>query len=191
MNVFAIIALTVGMQSCEFFGFEYQTDYKNTYAPIQTELNMTAYQFIESRKSIDMALTFEAIEKAELKSLYETDSLTYFLVDDIQFAGILTSKKISSVAAAPKGELQTILKGYIIKGLFHSTKITTAPVQVTTENGVNVIQMRLFPRATSLQDLHQINAAYVPSSGAISYKTVLVSNLKPSNGIIHILGARF
>lgn len=178
------------MQSCELFGLEYQTDYNNTYTPIETELNMTAYQFIESRKGIDMAFTFEAIEKAELKSLYEKDSLTYFLVKDAVFASILAEKKISSIAAAQKVELQSILKGYIIKGMFLSSTMTSTPTQVLTENGVNEIVIRLLPSLKISQNQYQINVAYVPASGTILYKNVSTSNLKPKNGVIHILGEK-
>jgi len=188
-----IIALTFSMQSCEIFGLEYQTDFINTPAPAKTELGISAYKFIESRKNIDMALTFEAIEKAELKSLYETDSLTFFLINDVSFADLLASKKISSVAAATKGELQTLLKGYIVKGIYTSTKnLSTTPIVVMSENGVNKIQMRLEPKATSNQDLHKIQANYVPASGVVTkYNTVISSNIKPTNGIIHILYSKF
>jgi len=189
-NALVISVFSIILQSCDLMGLEFQTNYKHTPAPAITELNMTAYEFIKSRKDIDMALTFEAIEKAELRSLYETDSLTYFLIDDIQFSSLLTAKKVSSVAAVQKNELITILKGYVIKGLYVSSNMTTTPFQVTTENGVNVIQMRLFPRERSQQDLHQIQAGYIFSTG-VSYKIVFSSNLKPTNGVIHILGARF
>lgn len=189
-NTLIIIALTTVLQSCELMGLEFQVDYKHTPAPAITELKMTAFEFIKGRKEIDMALTFEAIEKADLKSFYETDSLTYFLIDDILFSGLLTAKKISSVAAAQKSELVSILKGYVIKGVYISSNMTTTPIQLTSENGVDVIQMRLFPRLTSNQDLHQINVGYVTSTGSVTYRNVVSSNLRPTNGVIHILGTR-
>lgn len=191
VNVLIVTALTLSMQSCEMFGLEFQTDYVNIPAPVKEELGITAYQFVESRKDIDMALTLEAINKAELQSLYETDSLTYFMINDVQFASWLTLKKYSSIATAPKSELQKMLKGYVVKGLYHSLTMSMTPIRVTTENGVDVIEMRRQPQLSSASNIYLVQAAYVPTSGTISYKSVNSSNLKPTNGIIHVLSNRF
>ncbi len=53
------------------------------------------------------------------------------------------------------------------------------------------MEIRLQTITTASQNQHNVQAVHVPVSGTIAYENVNTSNLKPTNGIIHILGARF
>ena len=94
--------------------------------------------------------------------------MTYFLLDDEEFASWLTTKKYASVASVPKSELQTMLKGYTLPGLYHSADLTTSPIDVLTCNGVLSIRLRLYPNPpTSSQDLNAMQAGYVNEDGKL------------------------
>ena len=184
--------MIAGLSSCSLFGLDYQFNYENEAAPVTTELNMTCYEFIRSRSNSDLVLMYEAINRAEMQEFYETDNLTYFLLDDEEFASWLTTKKYASVASVPKSELQTMLKGYTLPGLYHSADLTTSPIDVLTCNGVLSIRLRLYPNPpTSSQDLNAMQAGYVNEDGTVNYSKCHTTNLRPTNGIAHLLHTRF
>ena len=184
--------MLVGFSSCNLFGLDYQFDYENTSAPVTKELNMTCYEFIQSRSNLDLVLMYEAINRAELKEFYETDNQTFFLLDDTEFASWLTTKKYSSVNSVPQSVLQTLLKGYTLPGRYHSSDLTTTPIDILTCNGVLSIRLRLYPNPpTSSQDLNGMQAGYVNSDGTVNYSRCFTTNLKPTNGIAHLLQTRF
>ena len=158
--------MIAGLSSCSLFGLDYQFNYENEAAPVTTELNMTCYEFIRSRSNSDLVLMYEAINRAEMQEFYETDNLTYFLLDDEEFASWLTTKKYASVASVPKSELQTMLKGYTLPGLYHSADLTS-------------------------QDLNAMQAGYVNEDGTVNYSKCHTTNLRPTNGIAHLLHTRF
>ena len=186
------ISMIAGLSSCSLFGLDYQFNYENEAAPVTTELNMTCYEFIRSRSNADLVLMYEAINRAEMQEFYETDNLTYFLLDDEEFASWLTTKKYASVASVPKSELQTMLKGYTLPGLYHSADLTTSPIDVLTCNGVLSIRLRLYPNPpTSSQDLNAMQAGYVNEDGTVNYSKCHTTNLRPTNGIAHLLHTRF
>lgn len=178
--------------SCELVGLEYQYDYKNKPAPVKTETGMSCYEFIKQRSQLDFSLWYEAINRAEMKEFYETDSLTYFLLPDELFAGWLTANKYTMVGSVPKTILETFLKSYTVKGLFYTSKLSTTPIDIAALDGIRTIRMRLYPfSSTSSQNLHQLNAGFLASNGNVNYRTLLTSNLKMTNGVAHILSTRF
>ena len=123
-----VVWMVAGLSSCCLFGLDYQFDYENESSPVTKEMDMTCYEFVRSRSNLDMVLMYEAINRAEMQEFYETDNLTYFLLDDEEFASWLSTKKYASVASVPKSVLQTMLKGYTLPGLYHSADLTTTPI---------------------------------------------------------------
>lgn len=188
----AFLSLMVCCMSCELFGLDYQYNYENERAPLQTELGVSCFEFIKGRSMDDMSLFYEAIVKAELQSLYETEGHTYFLLKDDQVSVWLTSYRYPSIKDVPKAVLQEFLLSYTIKGQYHSSGLSSIPVDYPALDGKKTIRMRLYPSpSTSSQNLNQIQANYVPAKGDIGYRNVITSNLKGTNGIMHILQYRF
>ena len=184
--------MVAGLSSCCLFGLDYQFDYENESSPVTKEMDMTCYEFVRSRSNLDLVLMYEAINRAEMQEFYETDNMTYFLLDDEEFASWLTTKKYASVASVPKSVLQTMLKGYTLPGLYHSADLTTTPIDVLTCNGVLSVRLRLYPNPpTSSQDLNAMQAGYVNSDGTVNYSKCHTTNLRPRNGIAHLLHTRF
>ena len=112
-----VISMIVSLSSCTLFGLDYQFNYENEAAPVTTELNMTCYEFIRSRSNTDLVLMYEAINRAEMQEFYETDNMTYFLLDDVEFASWLTAKKYAIINSCHPDTANRDLKKLVSAGL--------------------------------------------------------------------------
>jgi len=173
------------------FGLDYQSDYQNKPAPVKEETGMSCYEFIKQRSRLDFALFYEAINHTGLQDFYEAQDQTYFLLEDELFAGWLASSQYATISSVPKTVLEMFLKSYTVKGIYHTTNLSTSPVDVPTLDGIKTIRMYLYPSSsTSSANLHQFNAGFL-SNGVVNYRYIKVSNLRMTNGIAHILNIRF
>ena len=152
----------------------------------------TAYDFIRSRSEDKFSLWFEAIEAGGMRSFYEEEGNTYFLLEDDQLVAWLTSWHYSSVSEMPKTAINTLLLGYSIPGVYNTLDMTTTPIDVTSYDGEHIIRMRLYPTvSTASQNLHGMQAGWVNMDGSVDYRGISSSNIQTSNGIIHIVSSRF
>lgn len=85
--------------------------------------------------------------------------------------------------------MRNYLLGYIVKGTFHTSELTITPINVPTLDGTKIISMRLYPPAANAWDQNQLQAGY-NTNGTINYRYAWTTNLKPTNGIIHVLKTR-
>ena len=187
---FCLIALLT--VSCELFGLEYQTDYENKTSSVEKELGISCFDFIESRRGLDFSLLYEAIMLSDMKSFYETDGLTFFLLTDDDFASWLVSYRYTSVKSTPKAVLQNFMKSYTVKGLYSSADLTTSLIDVITLDEIKIIRMGLYYMpSTSTPNLHQFTVGYVKADGTVNFRGAKTTNLKATNGIMHILREKF
>ena len=192
LQLFTYGFLLFSTPSCELFGLEFQYDYQNKTAPVQKELGMSCYEFIESRNQVDFCLLYEAIMRAEMQAIYETNDLTFFLLPDDQFADYLLSWRYESLQSVPKTVLQEMLQRYIIPGIYSVYELSHSYTYVTTLNGTTVIRMYIPVReSTASQNINGIYAGWVQSDGRVNNRGAFPGNLRPTNGIIHILTQRF
>jgi len=182
-----LLALMCVMTGCLNYAYDY--DYQPS-TP-SAEFNGTAYEFIQSRSADKFSLWFEAIEKGDMKDFYEQPNTTYFLLEDDQMAVWLNSWHYSSVSAMPLTAIHSLLMSYTVPGVYNSIDLTTSPVDVLTYDDDHIIRMRLYPNAsTASQNLHSMQVGWVNYDGSVDYRNVISSNIKTSNGIIHVLNSR-
>lgn len=175
--------LIIGIQSCNLAGLDLQQSYKYKNDPAKLTLNMTAFQFIESRKNIDMSLLYEAINKVGLRDSFEVQNRTYIVMNDVAFSSYLTDNKFSGLNSMSASQLVTLLKQHIIKGKYLSLSLTNNPLTLQTVDPATKINLSLANVAVDAQNKFQIMAGFVNSSRQVS---VMTSNLQPTNGVIHV-----
>ena len=174
------------LTACELFGYELQRDAEYHPSPINPKLDVNAYEFIESRKRVDMFLLSEAIEIAGCKSLFEEGNRTYIILNDEGFIGYMNEKRYSSLSVMPADSIRRMLNAYIIPGRYHSLDLTTNPLKVTAIDGETAIYLSLKPSDNNdAPDNYHVMINNIP--GAKKITEVVTSNLQPTNGIMHVV----
>ena len=183
IKLICTILVMVGFMSCNLAGLDLQQDYKYTYAPIELTMNMTAYQFIESRKNIDMSLLYEAINRAGVRDSFETQNRTYIAMNDIAFSSYLTAKRYEGVKFVPMVDLKKLLNQYIVIGKYTTLELTTFPLKVQTVDPATQLVFLLKPASIDTQNKYYF---YVGLLGKQFAYYVVSQNLQPTNGFIHV-----
>ena len=184
--IFGLCCLaTIGLTSCNLMGLDLQKDYDYKSTPTKLTMDMTAYQFIESRKNIDMSLLYEAINRVQYKDTFETRNRTYIILNDIAFSNQLTYQKYAELKYMPNSEIVKLLNKHIIKGLYHSLSLTTTPVQVETLDPTIFLSICLESATMDSQNKYQVLVKRWGSTG--NAQRVVTSNLQPTNGIMHVV----
>ena len=176
--------LAFGIQSCNLLGLDLQESYVYKHDPVQQKLNMTAYQFIESRKDIDMSLLYEAINKVGLRDSFEVQNRTYIVMNDLAFSSYLTDNKFSGLKSMSNAQVILLLKKHIILGKYHSLSLTINPLAVQTVDPATKINLWLINAAFDAQNKYMVYVSFV---GSTTVATVYTSNLQPTNGIMHVI----
>lgn len=174
----------IGFMSCNLAGLDLQQDYKYKYAPIELKMSMTAYQFIESRKNIDMSLLYEAINRAGVRDSFETQNRTYIAMNDIAFSSYLTTKRYAGVKFVPLVDLKKLLNQYTVIGKYTTLDLTTNPLKVQTLEPS--VQLGLYLKSAAI-DTQNKYYFYVILWGKTSTSYVVTQNLQPTNGVIHVI----
>ena len=182
-----LIAPAVFFTGC----LHYANDHKYEPSAPSEEFEGTAYDYIRSRSEDKFSLWYEAIEAGEMKSFYEQEGKTYFLLEDDQMATWMNSWHYSSISKMPNTAVKSLLTSYTVPGVYNSIDLSTSPIDVTTCDDEHIMRMRLYPNAsTASQNLHSMQAGWVNNDGTVDYRGVISSNIKTSNGIIHVLNSR-
>ena len=186
LSVLAVMFLV--FSSCNIAGLELQTDADHAYTPISSTLNMTAYEFIQSRKNVDMSLLYEAINTVEYKDSFEVQNRTYIVLNDVAFSGFMAANRYSSVQSMTKAQIKALLNKYIILGKYLSTDLTTTPLTVQTIEPT--IKLTLYLRSVTLDTTNKYQVL-IGMVGSTAVKWVVTSNLQPTNGVMHIIESYF
>jgi len=174
----------IGCMSCNLAGLDLQQDYKYTHTPIDLKMNMTAYQFIESRKNIDMSLLYEAINRAGVRDSFETQDRTYIAMNDIAFSSYLTAKKYQGIKSVPMVDLKKLLNQHIVIGKYTTLELTTVPLKLQTLEPA--VQLSLYLK-TAAVDTQNKYYCYATLWGKTTTSYVVTQNLQPTNGVIHVI----
>ena len=179
-------ALFVLLSSCNLFGLELQRDAEYNYSPVQLTMDITAYEFIETRRNMDMFLLYKAIEKAGYREAFETNDRTYIVLNDDALSAYLSSKRFTGLDAMSVTQIREMLDTYIIKGCYHALDLSTTPLEVEILNPKTRMFLSLRPQASDVSDQYQVIINNVTGSGKVT--NVVTSNLRPTNGVIHVVG---
>ena len=87
-------ALVVLLSSCNLFGLELQRDAEYNYSPVQLTMDITAYEFIETRRNMDMFLLYKAIEKAGYREAFEMNRFQHLTYGEIASQLNVSSKTV-------------------------------------------------------------------------------------------------
>lgn len=179
-----LLALAVsGLNACSLFGLDVQEDYEYVHTPIQKP-DMTAYQFIESRKSIDMSMLHEAINRIDYRGEFEKSFRTYIIFNDMCFNSFLTAnKKMQAVSSMNDAQIKKTLDALILEGRYSSLELTTNPIDVPTLH--TTARMTLYLNSSA--DNTNRYQVYVGLTGTTSFRDVKTSNIETLNGILHVI----
>ena len=180
---------SVGFTSCNLVGLDLQQNYDYQYSPTKLKIDMTAYQFIESRKNIDMSLLYEAINRIEYKDSFETKNKTYIILNDIAYSNFLIYQKYGSLNNMTNSDIKKLLNKCIIQGLYHSLSLTLIPVKVNTSDPAVKLSLSVEAVSSELQNKYQVLVKVWGTTG--TGVRIVTSNLQPTNGIMHVTDQPF
>ena len=181
--------IMIGFTSCNIAGLEFQQDAKYNYSPIKLTMDMTAYQFIESRKNNDMSLLYLAINKAGYRDSFEVQNRTFIVLNDVGITAYLASKRFANISTMSKPDLVKLLNPYIIKGKYLVQSLTTRAIQVQTLDPTVTLALGVLASQPNDQSKYR---GYYNLWGSTSYNRLFVtSNLQPTNGVIHVVDTPF
>lgn len=187
-----LLSCVVGLSSCELFGLSYAYSFTNDPAPALGEQNCSVYEYLKNHS--EFTLWYEAIVHAGLEDVYTNqDSLTFFVIKDDVMAGWLTSFRYSCIEQVPVKVMADMLKSYTADGYYPSVSLTTSYISVPTLNEDYRICMRLYPNpSTKSQNLHAMQAGWEQPDPTTYYmNSIITSNIKCNNGVIHIMAQKF
>jgi hypothetical protein len=183
IGIICLAFVSIAFTSCNIGGLELQQDAKYNYSPIKLTMDMTAYQYIESRKNNDMSLLYLAINKAGYKNEFEAQNRTYIVLNDIAFTAYLSNKKFANISTMSKQDITKMLNQYIIVGKYLVQSLTTKSTQVVTLDPT--VSLGLAVLTSSFGDQAKYRA-YFTLWGSTSTRLFVTSNLQPTNGVIHV-----
>lgn len=190
-QVFVLLSCVIGLSSCELFGLPYAYSFTNDSAPALGEQNCTVYEYLKTHS--EFTLWYEAIVHAGMDDVFTgQDSLTFFVLKDDVMAGWLTSFRYSCIEQVPVNAMTDMLNSYIVDGYYPSLALSTSYISVPTLNETYRMCMRLYPNpSTKSQNLHAMQAGWEQPDPSVYYMTsVVTSNIKCTNGIIHVLAQK-
>jgi len=172
--VMAIVALSLGSCIQESF------DYESSTTSETGKFKGTALEFLNSVKPIDsLSLIKEAITITGLQNLYsQTGPRTFIMPRNPGIRTYLKTKGFASLAAMPVATLTEVLKYHIVKATYYTQDIqfldSDKPILYQTE-GTSPIYLS-----------HNSGFQVLVNQGTKKSFTIYVSNIRPTNGIIHI-----
>lgn len=179
------IALMPVLVSCELFGLKLQQDYEYVATPPNNVFDLTAYEFIEKRKNIDMRLYFEAINFCEMKKEYETHDRTYVVFKDKALASFLESYKYYDVQNADKTILTNLLGQYIGLQSYGVLNLPSYALSVSSLYEKAPLYIGLLPTSQSQVNPYQVVLNNYPGTRRTTWVTT--SNIKVKNGYIYVV----
>lgn len=179
--------LAMAFNSCTLFNLELQEDYEFKGRVPDPNINMTAMEYIESRKQEKFATLYQAITLLNMEDEYRAANRTYIMMSDLCFSSFLRaqSPRVSNVLDLNRDYLRNVLRGQIIKGEYPSTSLTTTPVEVETLSPTTLLYLSLRDAGIYEAEKYQVRINNVPASTKPT--TVTTSNIKATNGYIHVI----
>lgn len=189
IKLFSLLLLMNLFHSCDM---PLQTDYDYDASVIDPHVEMTAWEFLQTRP--ELFTTFvDAVEYTGLEKYYkQNDSLYTFLVLT-EKAMIAYMKSVNpsaiSIEDCDKQRVTEMIKYHIIEGRYstHYNELEAEPMFVPTllrnEKGLMTMLVRKSPW-NKLVGKVVVNDA--GSNGNSPYRQARTSNILPTNGVIHV-----
>jgi len=184
-----ILSICLLFSSCQIGNLELQKNFKYHYTQSDPNIYMTAYEFVESRKNIDMFVLLEAIDYAEMREEFETEDRTYVLLNDVAMRSYLNDKKYTSIRQMTRAQVQDLLQSYILydREKYHALNLTTTPIKAECLNTNAVMYISLRPEASDVPNQWQVMLNIRGYMGSTREVYVITSNIIANNGLIHVV----
>lgn len=186
LNILFIACCSFFMQSCELFNLELQRDYEFTPAPVKQYLGVDAYEFIGSRKNIDMLYLNLMIEKVGLQDYYTASGYTFILPNDNMVSSWLTKNKKQSLDDCSEDEIKDFLLSMICIGEYLTIDLDISDTQVETLKDNSCVYLRIAEIDDVTTAKEEWYKLYINGSNCVA-----TSNLRPTNGVIHVIETDF
>lgn len=180
LNSLLVLIVTCSFSSCSLFGYDLQEDYDYEYTPGNAYLNQTTYEFIQSRKEIDMGILCQAVDRVGFKDEYEASDRTYIVMNDVAFVAYFQSKKYAGLDNMSDKDIKDLLNSLMLEEPISSLDLTINPIAMKPINRDKKIYMWI---NTVTGYNMRIHYAAVATAGT----PVVTSNIRPTNGVIHVV----
>lgn len=180
LNSLLVLIVTCSFSSCSLFGYDLQEDYDYEYTPGNAYLNQTAYEFIQSRKEIDMGILCQAVDRVGFKDEYEASDRTYIVMNDIAFVAYFQSKKYAGLDNMSDKDIKDLLNSLMLEEPISSLDLTINPIAMKPINRDK--KMYMWINTVTGYNM-RIHYAAVATAGT----PVVTSNIRTTNGVIHVV----
>lgn len=180
LNSLLVLIVTCSFSSCSLFGYDLQEDYDYEYTPGNAYLNQTAYEFIQSRKEIDMGILSQAVDRVGFKDEYEASDRTYIVMNDVAFVAYFQSKKYAGLDNMSDKDIKDLLNSLMLEEPISSLDLTINPIAMKPINRDK--KMYMWINTVTGYNM-RIHYAAVATAGT----SVVTSNIRPTNGVIHVV----
>lgn len=193
-NIITALAVAVAMlSSCA--DFELQKDYKYESNPLDPHINMTAWEYMQSRE--DLSEMVEAVEYTGMEEYYsQTDStLTYLLLNNDAITNFRNSHaQVDKIYYCEKEEVERLLRYHIVVGEYHSLnkKLPVQPIYVKTllEGEWGLMTLKVNKSSSNSIGSPIANGNIVANETSSNFRakriSSVTSNVMPVNGVVHI-----
>lgn len=189
ISIFAAIALS----SCSGFGL--QKDYKYESQTLDPHINMTAWEYMQSRE--DLSEMVEAVQFTGMEEYYtQTDStLTYLFLNNTAFANFRNAHaQVEKISYCDVEQIKRLLLYHIVVGEYHSLdkKLPVQPIYVKTllEGEWGLMTLKVNKSSSNSIGSPIANGNIVANDTSSNFRakriSSVTSNIMPVNGVIHI-----
>ncbi|RZM11438.1 MAG: hypothetical protein EOO88_46875, partial [Pedobacter sp.] len=192
MLTVAVFVLFI-FSSCEKLPLQKSYDFEGQ--AVDTRVNMTAWDFMNSRPDVFSMMT-EAVTYAQMESYYQQMDVkyTYLFINNTGMAAYIARNGVIAITAIDVRLVKKMLMYHIIEGEYHAydKKLPVEPIYVKTlltgEEGLLTIKVNKSaagsigaPIANGNIVLNLLNSNFLSQASSS-----VTSNLMPLNGVIHV-----
>lgn len=194
IRIISVAALLMAMVSCE--GFKLQTDYKYTSEPLDPHVNMTAWEFMQTRQ--DLSEMVEAVNYTGMQDYYTQRDryITYLFLDNTAITNFRNAHaQVDKISYCDKDEVTRLLLYHMVVGEYHSLnkKLPVEPIYVKTllEGEWGLMTLKVNKSSSNSIGYPIANGNIVANEKGSNFNSrrssSVASNIMPLNGVIHIM----
>lgn len=181
------------LQACDGFGL--QTDYKYESSPLDPHVDMTAWEYMQSRE--DLSEMVEAVEYTGMQDYYsQTEScLTYLFLNNDAIANFRNAHaQVDKIYYCDQEQVKRLLLYHIVVGEYYSLdkKLPVEPIYVKTllEGEWGLMTLKVNKSSSNSIGSPIANGNIVANETSSNFRSKRISsvtsNILPVNGVIHI-----
>ncbi len=190
-GVLTLLATALLCWSCEDMNLQKDYDYERT--PLDPHIDMTAWEFMNSRTDL-FSLMIEAAEYGGMEGSYKQteQKLTYLLIDDAGMRLFLNRQGALLMTQVDVEKVRKLLQYHTIVGEYHAydKKLPVEPIYVKTmldgEDGLMTIKVNKTAASSVGSPIANGNILVNSNNFASASISSISSNIMPVNGVIHV-----